>query len=144
VAYQLRLHQTPDSQNGDAGGARMGNYIEQLLNGLVYELFFPDELHARKLFLFDHVARAKLPTLESLPKSKRAADVQEAFDRIYKCNHPIRECLSSLGSLPIVRMLEGEREAETSLTIPLESTAEPHSRRPRRRGVRSPDSLVLV
>lgn len=121
---------------------QMLDYFEQLLNGLVYELFFPEELHARKLFLFDHVARVKLPTVESLPKSKRAAAVQEAFDRIYECDHPIRECLSSLGSLPIVRIIEGEREAETSLTIPLESTAERHSRRPRRSGVWSPDSLV--
>ncbi|MGH8604562.1 MAG: hypothetical protein ACREXR_17800, partial [Gammaproteobacteria bacterium] len=47
-----------------------------------------------------------------------------------------------LGSLPIVRMIEGERDDEPSVPIPLESTAEPHSRRPRRSGVWSPDALV--
>src|SRR5947199_609904 len=32
--------------------ALMMSYFEQLLNGLVYEIFFPDELHAHTLFLF--------------------------------------------------------------------------------------------
>jgi hypothetical protein len=38
-------------------------YFERWLNGLVYELFFPGELHARKLTLFDATATLAPPNL---------------------------------------------------------------------------------
>jgi hypothetical protein len=38
------------------GQALMRVYFEQWLNGLVYGLFFPDELHGRKLTLFAETA----------------------------------------------------------------------------------------
>src|SRR5262249_845339 len=47
----------------DSHASLMPGYFEQLLNGLVYELFFPDVLHAQKLFLFKYVEEAKLPVL---------------------------------------------------------------------------------
>ena len=43
----------------------MLGYWEQVLNGLVYELYFPEELHARGLRLFDLVQQASLPALDS-------------------------------------------------------------------------------
>jgi len=83
-------------------------YFEQLLNSLVYELFFPDELHVQKLFLFKYVEEAKLPVLSKIPEAKRLTVLQETFERIYDLNHPIRGCLFSLGSLETVRIIEGE------------------------------------
>src|SRR4051812_13694297 len=97
----------------------MLGYFEQLLNGLVYELFFPDELHAHKLFLFDYTEKAKLPALDGLPEAKRAAALQEAFERIYDLNHPIHSCLFSLRSLPTVRLIEGDREEAASIPQPV-------------------------
>ena len=84
------------------------NYFEQLLNSLVYELFFPEELHEQKLFLFRYVEEAKLPTLAEIPEAKRFPVLQETFERIYDLNHPIRSCLFSLRSLEVVRIIEDE------------------------------------
>jgi len=84
------------------------NYFEQLLNGLVYELFFADELHSQKLFLFGHTEKAKLPDIGKLAQPKRSAVIQETFERISDLNHPIRSCLFSLRSLEVVRLIEGE------------------------------------
>lgn len=39
-------------------------YWERVLNGLVYELYFPEEVHGAGLRLFDLVAQAALPELE--------------------------------------------------------------------------------
>jgi hypothetical protein len=39
-------------------------YWERVLNGLVYELYFPEELHAAGLRLFDLVASTDLPSVE--------------------------------------------------------------------------------
>jgi adenine-specific DNA-methyltransferase len=88
--------------------SQMPGYFEQLLNGLVDELFFPDELHAQKLFFFRYVEEAKLPVLVELPEARRLAVLRETFERIYDLNHPIRGCLFSLGSLETVRIIEGE------------------------------------
>jgi hypothetical protein len=101
--YLIALH---NPGNTDSTGTTA--YLEQLVNGLVYELFFPDELQAQKLFLFKYVQEAKLPDLKALPKSKRFSALQESFERISDLNHPIRSCLFSLQALEIARIIEGE------------------------------------
>ena len=87
---------------------RWSRHFEQLLNGLVCELFFLDELHAQKLLLFRYVEEAKLPVLAEIPEARRLAVLRETFERIYDLNHPIRGCLFSLGSLETVRIIAGE------------------------------------
>ena len=82
---------------------------EQVLNGLVYELFFPEELHAQKLTLFDYVTREKLPALADIPKTQRLARLREVFERLYASDHPVRGCLFSLKSLEPIRIIEGEK-----------------------------------
>jgi hypothetical protein len=51
--------------------ASMCAFFEQWLNGLVYELFFPDELHGRKLMLFEETARLNPPDLSTIPDPRR-------------------------------------------------------------------------
>jgi type I restriction-modification system DNA methylase subunit len=83
------------------------NRLEQLLNGFVYELFFPEELHARGLALFDEADRAGLGKLASL---EGAALVQEAES--FAATHLVpgarlRTMLSDLATLDVVRIIEG-------------------------------------
>jgi len=111
VDYLLWLHH-PLTVTGNPPenprDSQMSGYFEQLLNGLVYELFFPDELHTQKLFFFRYVEEAKLPVLSEIPEAKRLAVLRETFERIYDLHHPIRGCLFSLGSLETVRIIAGE------------------------------------
>jgi hypothetical protein len=86
----------------------MPGYFEQLLNGLIYELFFPEAFHAQKLYIFRYTEEAKLPALAGIPATKRLAVLHETFERIYDLNHPIRGCLFSLGALETVRIIGGE------------------------------------
>ena len=88
--------------------SEISNYFEHLLNGLIYELFFPDELQAQKLTLFKHVEDASLPAIDSIPENQRLAVIQETFERLNEPNQPVQECLYSLGSLESVRIIEGE------------------------------------
>jgi type I restriction-modification system DNA methylase subunit len=104
VDYLLWLH-LPGSTTSVS---QMPGYFEQLLNGLVYELFFPEELQAQKLYIFRYAEEAKLPALTGIPATKRLAVLHETFERIYDLNHPIRSCLFSLGALETVRIIEGE------------------------------------
>ena len=82
-------------------------YFEQIVNGLVYELFFPDELHEAKLFPFELIAGAKLPTIKDFPNSELFQSLRKTFRQLYDTNHKLRGCLHDLGSLRIVRVIEG-------------------------------------
>ena len=86
----------------------MQGYFEQLLNGLVYELFLPENLHNHNLSLFRYVEEAHVPALAKIPEAQRLMRLRETFEQIYDVNHPIHGCLFSLRSLETVRIIEGE------------------------------------
>lgn len=104
VDYLLWLHRPGSTPSI----SQMPGYFEQLLNGLIYELFFPEAFHAQKLYIFRYTEEAKLPALAGIPATKRLAVLHETFERIYDLNHPIRGCLFSLGALETVRIIGGE------------------------------------
>jgi adenine-specific DNA-methyltransferase len=87
----------------------MLNYFEQILNGLVYEVYFSDDLHAHGLRLFELVIQAHLPALESIPEAQRPSHLRELFETLYSNNHPLRGALHTLLSLETIRIIEGEQ-----------------------------------
>ncbi len=76
------------------------SWFEQWLNGLVYELFFPGELHARGLHLFAETAKL-------LPESKlpRKA-IPEIFTASRDFKRPLRAMLTDLQTIEEVRLIE--------------------------------------
>lgn len=71
---------------------------ERLLNGLVYELFFPEDLHVKNIRLFDTCAVAGI---------REGMDAQAVATKIFRNNHPIYGMLFDLPSLDVVRIIEG-------------------------------------
>ncbi len=84
----IELHKPETADLPERG--LMVAYFEQWLNGLVYELFFPAELHARNLHLFDETAKL-LPAHGPLPASS-----------LHAAAHPLRIALDT------VRIIEGK------------------------------------
>ena len=105
------LHR-PEVTTGAGGGPvnLMAAWFEQWLNGLVYELFFRDELHARQLRLFEETARPDNapPALAALSDADKLPALRACFERTYDVNHPLRGMLFSLRSLEPIRIIEGE------------------------------------
>ncbi len=96
---------------GAAPVSLMAAWFEQWLNGLVYELFFRAELHARHLRLFEETAKptSAPPALAPLRDDPaKLAALQACFERTYDVNHPLRAMLFSLRSLEPIRIIEGE------------------------------------
>lgn len=91
-------------------------YFEQWLNGLVYELFFPEELHARKLELFDETDRLKPPDLGKLSNAGKLERLGELFEKAYASNAPLRGSLFDLRSLDVVRIIEEGSNQKASNT----------------------------
>jgi len=83
-------------------------YFEQILNGLVYELYLPEEVHGAGLHLFDSVAKAKLPAIETIPEEDRLPRLRTLFETLYDGTHPIRIALAKLQTLDTVRIIEGK------------------------------------
>jgi hypothetical protein len=83
-------------------------YWERVLNGLVYELYFPEELHAAGLRLFDLVASAALPDVTALPEAVRLPRLRQKFEELHDGAHPLRIALDKLQTLDTVRIIEGK------------------------------------
>ena len=76
------------------------SWFEQWLNGLVYELFFPGELHARALHLFTETAKL-------LPDGKLARkNIPEVFTASRDFKRPLRAMLTDLTTIEEVRLIE--------------------------------------
>ena len=83
-------------------------FMEQWVNALVYELFFPQELHAAGLHFFELIQALKLTPLDSLAESERLTEMQALFKTTYASDHKLRQALYKLGSLDLVRTIEGK------------------------------------
>ena len=85
-------------------------YIEQWINALTYELYFPSEIEAADLQFFDLTKALNLLSLDSLPSEPEAR--LERFRKLHKewsaQGHALRVALDKLRTLDIVRTIEGE------------------------------------
>jgi adenine-specific DNA-methyltransferase len=70
---------------------------ERLLNGLVYELFFPEDLHAKNIYLFDACTAAGI---------REGMDAQAIAAEIFHPRHTIYGQLFELQTLEVVQLIE--------------------------------------
>ena len=80
--------------------------FEQLINGLVYELFFPDDLHAAGIRLFDACEREHITRLATLQGAALQTEAEALAERIFSNHHPIYAMLFDLKALDVVRIIE--------------------------------------
>ncbi len=111
VDYILWLHQQPsvkDAERKNPQDPLMPSYFEQLVNALVYELFFPQELHDAGLHFFDLIQAEALPQLDKLAESERLPRLRKVFQTTYATDHKLRQALYRLASLDLIRTIEGK------------------------------------
>lgn len=82
--------------------------LEQLLNGLVYELYFPDDLHERGLHLLDAARDVGLDRLADLEGEKLAEAAADFTRQHLAPGQHLRVMLSDLQTLDVVRIIEGK------------------------------------
>lgn len=83
------------------------SHYEQLINGLVYELFFPEDLNRAKIHLFDACEKAGLSKLATLQGKELTEAANDLATRIFANDHPIYAMLFDLQALDVVRIIEG-------------------------------------
>jgi len=107
-AYVLTPHNDETRRDEVARAALMLSYWERVLNGLVYELYFREEVHGAGLRLFDLVEEAKLPDINTIPEAERLRTLREKFEDLSDSQHPLRIALDKLQTLDTVRIIEGK------------------------------------
>ncbi len=79
-------------------------YFEQLIDGLVYELYFPEEIKAAGKEILQHLGELT-PLAEKMNEEEKLAVIQQEFERLYDPNHPVRNHLETLDSVEEVRII---------------------------------------
>jgi hypothetical protein len=113
VEWLLWLHAQPSVAESDREhpvDPDIAAYIEQWLHALVYELYFPTEVHAAGLQFFELTAELNPASLDSFPTEPSAR--LERFRKLHKewsaQGHHLRVALDKLRTLDLVRTIEGE------------------------------------
>jgi hypothetical protein len=110
VDHLLWLYRQPSVAQPDRNHPQdplIASYFEQTVNALVYELFFPEELHAAGLRFFELAAASPAP---AKPPSETAARLdwhRDQFKKLSAPGHPLRVALDKLQTLDLVRIIEG-------------------------------------
>lgn len=83
-------------------------YWERILNSLVYELYFPEEVHGAGLRFFDLVSKVHLPEITGAAETKHLPLTRKIFEELHDGAHPVRVALDKLQTLDLVRIIEAE------------------------------------
>lgn len=76
----------------------------QLIDGLVYELYFPEEIKAANKAILHHLGELE-PLTDAMSEEEKLAVVQREFDRLYDPRHPVRNHLETIDSVEMVRTI---------------------------------------
>lgn len=79
-------------------------FFEILIDGLVYELYFGDELRATGVEISRFLGEL-LPLAPEMDDRKKNEVIRPAFDRLNASGHPVRKNLEKLDSVPVVRTI---------------------------------------
>ena len=109
VEYILFLMKQPTINSKDlkyASDRVMVGYYGNILNGLTYELFLPDELHRGDKYFFQPLFDEKLPQLDKIQGDK-ISSLRDMFEHLYEKTHPVAVYLFFMSSVKPIRIIEG-------------------------------------
>ena len=108
VTYVTHMTSEKSAKASDVAPERddlMRTYYLQLIDALVYELFFPDELHKASRYFFRHLQDENLTALDAV-KGDKMARLRTIFERLFDKEHVIRKNCFFLDTLETVRIIE--------------------------------------
>lgn len=81
------------------------HFFSDLVNGLIYELYFPDEIKAGGKEIFSLLGKLS-PLTDDMNDTERMAVIHHEFERLYDPHHPVRNHLETLDSIKEVRVIK--------------------------------------
>jgi Alw26I/Eco31I/Esp3I family type II restriction m6 adenine DNA methyltransferase len=80
-------------------------FLQALVNSIVYELYFPDEIKSAGKEILKHLGDLK-PITDDMSEEEKLAIIQSEFERLYDPNHPVRFAIETLDSVEEVRIIK--------------------------------------
>jgi len=80
-------------------------FFDALVNGMVYELYFYNEINTANKPLLKHLGDLK-PITEEMRTEEKLAIIQAEFDRLYDPSHLVRNHLETLDSIEEIRIIK--------------------------------------
>lgn len=112
VNYILYLKQQDFYKSDDLKFAKdrlMVAFFERVIDAIVYELYFPDELHKEDKFFISILENENLLSIDSM--NDKTEEIRMLFDTLNDKNHVIKKNLFFLDSVEVVRIIEGKENA---------------------------------
>ncbi|WP_010424315.1 Eco57I restriction-modification methylase domain-containing protein [Anaerophaga thermohalophila] len=81
------------------------SFMYQLVDSLIFELYFPEELQSANKQILPHLGDLK-PITDEMSDEEKLAIIQSEFERLYDPNHPVRNNLETLDSVEEVRVIK--------------------------------------
>ena len=84
-------------------------YFQHIIDGIVYELYFPELLKKHKRQIISHLG--ELPEFsDNMTDNHKMAICKQVFARLNYKGHPVRNNLFYLDSIPEIAIIEGKHE----------------------------------
>ena len=84
-------------------------YFEQIIDGMVYELYFPELLKKHNREIIKHLG--ELPEFtDGMSDEQKMKICKQVFDRLNDKEHPVRVNLFYMNSIPEIAIIEGKNE----------------------------------
>ncbi|WP_300461256.1 TaqI-like C-terminal specificity domain-containing protein [Desulfobacula sp.] len=80
-------------------------YFEQIIDGLVYELYFQDDVKKAKKEINTHLGTLS-PISNSMTDNEKLIVIKKEFDRLYDPDHLVRNHIETLDSIPVVKTIQ--------------------------------------
>jgi len=84
-------------------------YFEQIIDGMVYELYFPELLKKHNREIIKHLGELPEYT-DSMSDEQKMKICKKVFDRLNDKEHPVRINLFYMNSIPEIAIIEGKNE----------------------------------
>jgi len=81
------------------------DYFEAIVNGIIYEVYFPSEIKSAGKEILKHLGGLK-PITDEMSEEEKLAIIQSEFERLYDPNHPVRNNIETLDSIEEVRIIK--------------------------------------
>ena len=81
------------------------NYFDQIIDGIVFELFFSHEIKEASKEIIKHICDIE-PIRNDMSDEEKSAIIQKEFDRLYDPNHLVRNNIETLDSIEEVRIIK--------------------------------------
>ena len=110
VDYIIFLKKQPSADGKNLAHARdylMIKYFEQIIDGLVYELYLTEELHRADKYFFKPLLDEHLPPIKKIGDDKMFV-LRRTFERLFGKKHPVRKNLFFLDGSEVIRIIEGK------------------------------------